>query len=430
MDLLRAEAEKRLSRPHGQPGKPRLDPPSEQLLHELQVRQVELEVQNEELQRANLQLAEAKSSVQEGLDRYTELYDLAPLAYFTLSPAGTIERSNALGSQLLWQRSPQGSIKRFAALLADESLGVFDTFLRALFACSGKQTCEVQMREPCEPRCLVVELTGQVELDGRSCNIALVDITERTLARREIERLNQALQERVLELGQSNRELEAFSFSVAHDLQAPLLAIDGFRSVLDQSLQEQDWDGARHCAERIDAAVAHMSHLTTALLELAQITRTGLHIQRVDLSEMAEEVLRGFREREPGRHVTIEVQPKVIVKGDPVLLRQVLENLLGNAWKFTSRRSEALVSFSAEWPDAQTVLIHVRDNGAGFDMAFSERLFGTFERLHTQSEFPGTGIGLATVKRIIGRHGGRIEAHSEPERGATFSFSLPAVLAR
>jgi PAS domain S-box-containing protein len=255
------------------------------------------------------------------------------------------------------------------------------------------------------------------------------DISERKLARNEILGLNASLEERVqqrtAQLLAANQELEAFSFSVSHDLRTPLSSIAGFSGLLGKEIAAKaPSERSQHYLARINAGVLQMSELIDALLALAQLSRTSLHWDRVDLSELAQKVLDGRREREPDRQVTLDIQPDLLVQGDALLLRQVLDNLLGNAWKFSSKQAQAHISFRCDSGANGEAVYAVQDNGAGFDMAYSEKLFGAFQRLHTEADFAGTGVGLATVQRIVARHGGRVWAKSSPGRGATFYFTL------
>ncbi|NDP63222.1 PAS domain S-box protein [Polaromonas sp.] len=226
-------------------------------------------------------------------------------------------------------------------------------------------------------------------------------------------------------LRRSNEELEAFSYSVSHDLRAPLSTINGFSSLLARQLTADGNEKVRHCLTRIQQGVAKMGGLIEDLLSLARVTRTRLCYQQVDLSAMARRILDEWQVRQPERVVTTQIQDGLLAQGDETLLRVVMENLLGNAWKFSVRKAEARISVGQQLDAAGQPVFFVRDNGAGFDMAHAEKLFLPFERLHTLSEFPGSGIGLATVSRIIGRHGGRLWADASPGLGATFYFTLP-----
>ncbi len=221
-------------------------------------------------------------------------------------------------------------------------------------------------------------------------------------------------------LKRSNEELEAFSYSVSHDLRAPLQAMDGFTKLLRRELGDIQGERTRHYMSRIEAGTRRMSELIEDLLSLAQVSRAQMHHREVDLSSTARELLQDMQTREPQRQVRWLVQDGMTVLADPRLMHLVLQNLLANAWKFSSQVPLAEISFGRDAGGAY----YVRDNGAGFDMAYAAKLFGAFQRLHTEREFPGTGIGLATVKRIIDRHQGRVWAHSGPGGGATFFFTL------
>jgi signal transduction histidine kinase len=221
----------------------------------------------------------------------------------------------------------------------------------------------------------------------------------------------------------ANRDLEAFSYSVAHDLRAPLRAIDGFsRSLLETQAARLDDEGRRDL-ERVRAATTRMAALIEDLLSLARVTLAPVQRERVDVTQLAREIARVLQERSPGRAVTVDVADGLVVEADPRLLTVVLENLLGNAWKFTSKRATARISVGQGTRGGDNVLF-VRDNGAGFDMQYASRLFVPFQRLHSAAEFEGTGIGLATVRRIVDRHNGRIWAEGRANEGATFFLAL------
>jgi two-component system sensor histidine kinase/response regulator len=229
--------------------------------------------------------------------------------------------------------------------------------------------------------------------------------------------------ELVRDLEHKNRELESFSYAVSHDLRAPLRRIASFsRAVLETQGDRLD-DAGRKYLTRVREASQHMSQLIDDVFYLSRVTRAEIREQEVDLSELATIILNRFREAEPARGVEVKIRPGVVVDGDARLLRIALENLLENAWKFTGREPEPRIEFGVSNISGEPTYF-VRDNGAGFDMTYAGRLFGPFQRLHPQHEFPGSGIGLATVQRIIHRHGGRVWAEGLVGQGATFHFTL------
>ena len=222
----------------------------------------------------------------------------------------------------------------------------------------------------------------------------------------------------------ANRELEAFSYSVSHDLRAPLRAVAGFAQLLQRELDGQLDAKSRDHLDRVLAAADRMNGLIDALLELSHVSRASFQRRRVDLSALAAAVVDDLRHREPDRTVDVSIAPGLAAEADSRLARLLLDNLIGNAWKFTSRTPAARIEVGAVPHDGATAFF-VRDNGAGFDPALADRMFAPFQRMHSVSEFPGTGIGLATVKRIVERHGGTVWAESALGRGATFYFTLP-----
>jgi signal transduction histidine kinase len=227
------------------------------------------------------------------------------------------------------------------------------------------------------------------------------------------------------ELAAVNQELEAFSYSVSHDLRAPLRAIAGFSQIVEEDAADKLDEKSLGALRRVRRATARMSVLIDQLLNLSRLSRVPLHIERVDLSALANEVIAHLRESDPGRQVAVEIQPGLTIDGDPGLMKIALENLLGNAWKYTARTPHPRITVSAS-PEGGDTVFSISDNGAGFDMAHARMLFGAFQRLHPQKEFDGTGIGLATVQRLIHRHGGRVSATGTVGQGATFSFVIPA----
>ncbi|MCW5747030.1 MAG: PAS domain S-box protein [Alphaproteobacteria bacterium] len=249
------------------------------------------------------------------------------------------------------------------------------------------------------------------------------DVTEQRDAERQLKELNDKLARDNVELENLNKELEAFSYSVSHDLRTPLRAVDGFSQALLEDAGDKLDDTGRQHLTRVRNAAQRMGLLIDDLLNLARVTRTELNVEPVDLSTIARTVAEELRHDAPSRTVEIDIAPDLRTEGDPRLLRVALENLLGNAWKFTAGRDPAHIDFGREQVDGKPAFF-VRDNGVGFDMTYAGKLFGAFQRLHDARDFAGTGIGLATVQRIIHKHGGRIWAEASPGEGATFRFTL------
>jgi signal transduction histidine kinase len=251
---------------------------------------------------------------------------------------------------------------------------------------------------------------SRAELERKAEEIAALNVT-----------LEERVRQRTAELENTNRELEAFSYSVSHDLRAPLRTIDGFSLALEEDYTEAVDAVGRDYIKRVRAGVQRMGQLIDALLQLSRVTRADITREPIDLSALANNVAANIREENPERDLDITIDPDMRVEADPKLLRVALENLLGNAAKFTSKIPNPIIHFG--WDEEQDAYF-VKDNGAGFDMNYSAKLFNAFNRLHGDKDFKGSGIGLATVARVIGRHHGRIWAHGQVDHGATFFFTV------
>jgi len=303
--------------------------------------------------------------------------------------------------------------------------------IRALLAGDGQEWAdELRLRT----------LSGEIRWVGITCRAlrggsghetgiagTIDDISARKIAEFSLRNLNQELESRVrsrtVELETAMRELEAFSYSVSHDLRAPLRAIDGFARILAEEAGPRLDERHRDQLVRIRAGAERMAILIDALIDLASVARQPLRRQPVDLSRIAETVIHELQAESSAREVAVEIMRDMTVVADPVLMHLLLDNLLRNAWKFTSHCDHPRIVFGAEREGERTVFC-VEDNGAGFDMNYAGKLFQPFQRLHAQNEFPGTGIGLATVQRIVARHEGRVWASAEPGKGARFCFML------
>lgn len=264
------------------------------------------------------------------------------------------------------------------------------------------------------------DITGLVQVE---------DVTERLRAEARVHALNRTLEARVAlrtrELSQANQELEAFAYSVSHDLRAPLRAIDGFSRILGEKFADRLDESGRGYLARVRKAAARMGDLIDALLKMSRLTRSELKHEPVDLSRFAGELIEELRMAEPQRAVEVRIEPGLQVVGDAPLLRNLLGNLLGNAWKFTRDRDPATIEFGTVDGAGGGREFYVRDNGTGFPQAYVDKLFRPFQRLHSVEDFAGHGIGLASVKRIVERHGGTIRAEGREGEGAAFYFTLP-----
>lgn len=359
----------------------------------------------------------------------TEMLDQANDAIVVHEMNRTVRYWNQGAERLFGWKSEQAVGRTFAELLGPDS-GISQEERRQLMERGhfvGEVACQAA-----GGRVLQIERRFSVIRDDEGQPAAILsvntDVTERMHAQRALESLNSQLEERIRErtaqLEESNEELRTFAYSLAHDLRAPLAAIDGFSSELERRLGDGLDATSRHYLGRVRAGVGQMSDLTDAMLSLTHLSQAPLLMQAVDLSAGAQAWLHRMREQGEPRSVEVRIAETPRAQGDVRLLTDLLENLLGNAWKFTGGRPLAKIEF--DWQageDGQPVYL-VRDNGAGFDAAYADKLFTPFQRLHGVSEFPGTGIGLAIVRKIVARHGGRVWAESREGQGACFFFTL------
>ncbi|MBE9016706.1 hypothetical protein C7Y66_10715 [Chroococcidiopsis sp. CCALA 051] len=387
-----------------------------------------------ELLHANQQLDELLGREQKARQEVTELLESISDAFFALDGDWRFTYINSQAENLL-QRSPDELLNR---QIWFEFPAIVGTVFEREYRRAATEQVTVQFEEFFAP--LDKWLGVRVYPAANGLSVYLQDITERKQEQALLQELNQNLEQRVTErtsqLAAANKELEAFSYSVSHDLRAPLRSIDGFSLALLERCTHLDEKG-KHYLQRIRAASQRMGELIEELLHLSRVTRSEMRLQNLDLSAMVRNIASELQQAQPERVVEFAIAPNITAPADPQLIRVLFENLLNNAWKFTSRTKSARIEFGklplkqlkffterSLSPFNSSNVYFISDNGAGFDMAYSARLFVAFQRLHSEDEFPGNGIGLATVKRIILRHGGQIWAESIIGRGTTFFFTL------
>ena len=369
----------------------------------------------------------AQLALRNSEEHFRQLFETSLESILQTRPDGRLIHANPAACAL-FGLSPDELRERGTFGLVDPS----DTRLQAFLderARAGRVSGELRMlRADGTP--FECELSSAIfmNLDNEPCaTVVLRDITVRKRSEARIRRVNVELEQRVdrrtAQLEASNRDLQEFAYSVAHDLRQPFIAIGGFSGLLERTVKD---DRTRHYIERIKAGVRQAGELTDALLALANLSRVELRLQEVDLSAVAHSVMAKLQQQDTARVDAISIQEGLQVRADPMLIKLVMEELLGNAWKFTSRQSSTEISFGLQSVDPQaaatTAVYVVRDNGQGFDMAHVDKLFRSFQRLHSHQDFPGAGIGLANIQRIVARHEGHIWAESAPGEGASFYF--------
>lgn len=378
-----------------------------------------------------LSQAHLLEALQESEQRYANLAKVAPVGIFRTDDEGNYLYINDYYCKLAGL-TPDNLLGQgwIHALHPEDRHRAIDNWMRVTQAQVNLFSAELRFQHPDERIVWTyMQAIAERRADGSIKGYVgtLADITERRRTEAEIRELNQDLEQRVqqrtAQLEAINKELEAFSYSVSHDLRAPLRSINGFSQALLEDYGERFDDLGKNYLDRIRAATQRMGQLIDDLLALSRVTRSELQVQPINLSQLAAEIAEELQQEDPNRQVQWSIAPTLIGYGDPRLLRVVLVNLLGNAWKFTGNTPNPQIEFSAISLAGRRIYC-VRDNGSGFDMTYVNKLFGAFQRLHTEAEFPGTGIGLATVQRIIHRHQGQVWATSVLNRGATFYFTL------
>ena len=382
------------------------------LLHELQVHQIELEMQNEELRRMHEALDASRS-------RYFDLYDLAPVGYCTISEKGMILEAN-LTAATLWGAARGVLAKRpLSNFIQPADMDIFYRHHKVLFETGMPQACEIRMlRQDGKTFWARMESTVSLDEEGASvCRSVISDITDRKRAEEE-------LAESAARLTEINRDLEDFNYSVSNDIRVPLRAIDGFSRIILKTAGERFDEETRRRFRVIIENIEKIGRIIEDLLAFSRIGRRVVSKRSLDMEETVRDVWQELLAANPGRKMTLKLGKMPAAWGDWSMIRQVYANLLENAVKFTEGRNPAVIEAGSLAGDEGSVY-YVRDNGIGFDMKFHDKLFGVFKRLHTDAEFEGTGIGLSLVQRIVHRHGGKIWAEGEVDKGATFYFTLP-----
>lgn len=375
----------------------------------------------------------AEAALRGSEERLRAIFDAAPVGIDDVTPGGEIVRANARFCELTGYSAAELRSKRLADIVHPDDRATDEAATRRLLSGATDSWRMVKRFVRKDGRIAWAEVTRAVVRDQAGAPLLLVGVVRDLTAQRKAEarvgaltgELEARVRQRTEQLAEANRNLEAFTYSVSHDLRAPLRALSGFSEALIEDYGDRLEGDARRYAERIRAASEQLSHLIDDLLKLSRLSRAEMKLQPVDLSAEVTAILADLHARDPGRQVTCDVQGGVVASADHNLIRVVLQNLLENAWKFTARREDARIEFGARAASGTGTCYFVRDNGAGFDPAAAGKLFQPLERLHAASEFPGSGIGLASVRRIIERHGGTVRGEGSPGAGAEFCFTLP-----
>jgi PAS domain S-box-containing protein len=380
------------------------------------------------------QAAEAHEALRESEERLRALFDNAPVGIEEIALSGELIRGNPRFCEITGYTTDELRSLRVQDITHPDDLAADLAGLQRLR--SGESDAYSMEKQDLRKDGGVIRVEANRAVvrgrDGEPLLFvgALRDITAQREAEAAVRTLTADLearvQQRTAELERSNTNLQAFTYSISHDLRAPLRALNGFSEALLEEYGDDLGETGRGYAGRIQAASRRMSSLIDDLLQLSRVSRVNLNLGRVDLSAEVADILGELRAREPGRRVRCTIQDGVWGTADSGLVRTVLQNLIENAWKFTARCDAATIEFATTTTDDAEVCCYVRDNGAGFDPAYASKLFQPFQRLHTAGEFPGTGVGLTSVQRIIERHGGRVWAEGAVGRGATFYFTLGA----
>ena len=381
-------------------------------LHELRVHQVELEMQNEELRRAQVELDGSRA-------RYYDLYDLAPVGYFTLSEQGTILEANLTATTLLGVARGALAKRPLSRFIVAEDGDCYYLHLKRIFETEIPQVCEIRMQSQ-DGKTFWARMESAVTRDADEiaiCRTVISDITDR-------KRSEEALEQQSAILADKNKELESFSYSISHDLRAPLRAIDGYaQMILRQQGDTFDENTKRHF-EVIRSNAQKMGRLIDDILAFSRLGRQSLAMSSLNVEELTREVWGEITAVESAKPLNLQIGHIPPGMGDRSLVKQVIINLLANAVKFSRTREVPQIEVGGNETGSE-IMYYIRDNGVGFDMRYQDKLFGVFQRLHGDDEFEGNGIGLALVQLIVNRHGGKVWAEGKVGEGACFYFTLP-----
>lgn len=418
-----SDAKPKPSKPRRPGSKPPIVTENErQLAADLQTHQIELQMQNQEL-------VETKDSLERSRARYFELFDFAPVAYFTFTQKGLVSTLNLAAAELVEVDRQRALGAPAVSFFAEKSKQLFVQHLEDVFETNVKRTCDLVLASRSGGKARHVQLITRVtrgELNDEPIALsAAIDITERKLAEEESKRFNAELEHRVElrthELEDSNKDLESFIYSISHDLRAPLRNMAGYANIIIEDYADQVPPEVRGFSQRILVSNEKMLHLVDDLLRFSRLGRKPLELARTDLNQLLQDALSDLATEAEGREIVWQHEPLPHADCDAGLMRQVFVNLLSNALKYSRPRRPAIIKTGCTQRDGRTC-VYIQDNGVGFDMRFYEKLFGVFQRLHTPSQFEGNGVGLAMVSRILNRHGGRAYADGKVDEGATFWF--------
>lgn len=367
------------------------------------------------------------------MDYLHQLFEMIPEAIVITDKDGIVLRINGEFTRLFGYTAQEITGRQLDPLIVPPDLMQEETSLTRHLA-QGGAPADVETRRMRKDGTLIDVAIKRKTITIQDHEEAIFgiyrDIMEQKRIRSDILRLNETLEKRVqqrtADLESALKELEAFNYSVSHDLKAPLRTIEGFSQILIDNYASFLPEQGRDYLLRIQRNAVRMGNLIDSLLQLSRLSSSAMHLKHVDVTQMAREIADELQTANPGRTVSVAIEEGMNAEGDPELIHVILFNFLDNAWKFTSRKEQARIQVGTLKNSQQITTFFVRDNGVGFNQARSERLFGAFQRLHSQQEFPGTGIGLANVARAVRRHGGKVWAESKENRGATFYFTLSA----